>query len=152
MPSTTPARPIAQPAAPGWRLLALLYDLLPIIPLMMLTSALFLWINGGRTVERSPMLATLELVMLLVVVGLYFVLSWRRGGQTLGMRPWRIRVLGSDGHPASLRSLCLRYAVALATPGLGLLWTLVDRDRRALYDLAAGTLVVRLQAAAKPSA
>src|SRR3546814_5620008 len=36
--------------------------------------------------------------------GLYAVVSWRRGGQTLGMRPWRLVVVGADGSAPSWRS------------------------------------------------
>jgi uncharacterized RDD family membrane protein YckC len=74
------------------------------------------------------------------------VFSWRRAG-TLGMRPWRLRVVAPDGRPATSRALLLRYAVAtlsLFAFGLGFLWSLVDRDRRTWHDLAAGTLLVRL--------
>lgn len=134
---------VAQPAGPGWRLLALAYDCLPMIPLLMLTSALFLWINAGRTVERQPLLAAFEFLAMWLLVGAYFVSSWRRGGQTMGMRPWRLQVVAADGRPASLRALWLRYVVACLTPGVGLLWTLLDSERRALYDVASGTAFVR---------
>ena len=141
-------RPAARPAALGWRLLALMYDLLPMIPLLMITSAVFLWANGGRTVERTPLLAAVEFLTMWLLVGAYFVLSWGRGGQTMGMRPWRLRVLAADGKPASWRALWLRYAVACVTPVFGMLWTRVESERRALYDLATGTAFVRLQAQA----
>ena len=111
-------RPAARPAALGWRLLALMYDLLPMIPLLMITSAAFLWMNGGRTVERTPLLAVVEFLTMWLLVGAYFVLSWGRGGQTMGMRPWRLRVLAADGKPASWRALCLRYTLACLTPVL----------------------------------
>ena len=145
MDSNTPARPVATPAAPGWRLLAFIYDVLPMIPLAMVVSAVFLWINGGQTVERSPLLGTLEWLTIWALAGAYFVLSWRRGGMTLGMRPWRLRVLAADGRPAGVRALWLRYAVASVTPGVCWLWCLVDAERRGLHDLAAGTLLVRLR-------
>ena len=145
MDSNTPARPVATPAAPGWRLLAFIYDVLPMIPLAMVVSAVFLWINGGQTVERSPLLGTLEWLTIWALAGAYFVLSWRRGGMTLGMRPWRLRVLAADGRPAGVRALWLRYAVASVTPGLCWRWCLVDAERRGLHDLAAGTLLVRLR-------
>ena len=144
MESAAPARPVATPAALGWRVFAFTYDLLPMIPLTMAVSALFLWINRGQTVERAPLLGALELLTIWALVGAYFVLSWRRGGMTLGMRPWRLRVLAADGKPASARALWLRYAVASVTPVLCWLWCLVDAERRGLHDLAAGTLLVRL--------
>jgi len=137
-------RPAAWPAPIGWRLLALAYDLLPMIPLLFAVSGLFLWLNGGHTVEHQPLLQWAEFLVAWTLVGLYFVVSWRRGGQTMGMRPWRLRVVAADGAPAASSKLWLRYAVAIFTFGLGLLWALFDRERRALYDRAAGTAFVRL--------
>ena len=142
--SDPPALVPARPAAIGWRLLALIYDCLPMIPLLMISSAVFLWLNGGHTVEHDPLMAAIEFTTMWLLVGAYFVLSWRRGGQTIGMRPWRLKLVAADGRPASWRSLWLRYAVACATPLIGLLWTLVDGEHRALYDIASGTQVVRL--------
>lgn len=138
---------IAKPAALGFRLMALIYDCLPLIPLAMLTSALFLWLNGGSTVENDPVIAGAEFITLWLLIGAYFVVSWRRGGQTVGMRPWRLKVVTADGQPASVRALWLRYAVAWLTPVVGLLWTLIDAERRGLHDIASGTLLVRLQPA-----
>ena len=149
--SEASARPVAQPAALGWRLLALTYDCLPMIPLVMITSAVFLWMNDGRTVEQSPSLGVLELVAMWLLAGAYFTASWRRGGQTVGMRPWRLMVLAADGKPARWGALWLRYLVAWLTPVICLLWTLVDAERRGLHDLAAGTMFVRLQPPAKPA-
>jgi uncharacterized RDD family membrane protein YckC len=144
-PQETP-RPSARPAHLGWRLLALTYDSLPLIPLLMLTSALFLWLHRGQTVENDPWFAGAEFLTLWSIVGAYFVLSWRRGGQTMGMRPWRLKVLAKDGRHAAVPALWLRFLVACLTPGLCLLWTLVDGERRGLHDLAAGTLFVRMDA------
>ena len=138
-------RPVAYPAAPAWRLLALVYDALPLIPIVLGVSALFLWLNGGRTVEGKPLLQWTELLATWLLAGTYFVVSWKRGGQTMGMRPWRLRVVCADGRPPGLRALWVRYAAATLTPVVGLLWAFVDSDRRALYDRAAGTAFVRLR-------
>jgi uncharacterized RDD family membrane protein YckC len=143
--TTVSTKPSARPARLGWRLLALTYDSLPMIPLAMLTSAAFVWLHGGHTVENAPAFALLQVLTMWVLVGLYFVVSWRRGGQTMGMRPWRLRVLDGDGQPASLSALWLRYLVATLTPGLCLLWCLFDSERRGLHDLASGTLLVRME-------
>jgi uncharacterized RDD family membrane protein YckC len=147
VPENSP-RPVAVPAHVGWRLLALLYDMLPIIPLLFIISGLFLWLNGGHTVEGRPLLQWLDLLASWLLVGAYFVLSWRRGGQTIGMRPWRLRVVAADGAPPATSALWRRYLIATATLGLGLAWALFDRERRSLYDIAAGTAFVRLQPSA----
>jgi len=49
---------------------------------------------------------------LFVVLGLYFVWFWSRGGQTLAMQTWHIRLVTQDGQPVSRgRALC-RYLLA----------------------------------------
>ncbi|HBZ48578.1 MAG TPA: hypothetical protein DEO93_15690, partial [Stenotrophomonas sp.] len=82
-----------------------------------------------------------------VVTGVYAVESWRRGGQTLGMRPWRLQVVGADGTAPTRRQLWLRYAVgtlSVLLGGLGLWWALIDRQRLTWHDRASGTRLVRL--------
>ena len=143
--SAISGKPGARPAHLGWRLLALLYDSVVVAALLMLTSSLFLWLNRGHTVETRPWLAALQVLALWTVVGLYAVLSWRRGGQTIGMRPWRLKIVAIDGRLAPVGALWLRYLVATLTPGLCLLWCLIDDERRGLHDLAGGTILVRVE-------
>lgn len=141
---TAPPDTAARPAHLGWRLLALVYDTLPALAIWLLTSAVVYALRGGVPVTPGSLGAWLELALLWAVTGAYAVLSWRRGGQTLGMRPWRLKVVAADGHPASVAMLWRRYAVASLTLGLALLWSLIDDERRGLHDLAADTLLVRL--------
>ena len=81
------------------------------------------------------------------VTGLYATLSWRRGGQTLGMRPWRLRLAtAGDGVPG-WGALWLRHAVgalSLLASGLGFWWAWFDREGRTWHDRASGTRLVRL--------
>ena len=145
-------RSVAVPAHAGWRLVSLLYDLLPVVALLFVNSALFLWLNGGRTIEASPALQWTDSLASWLLVGAYFVVSWRRGGQTIGMRPWRLRVVTAPGGPPPTGALCLRYLVASATLGFGFFWAFFDRDKRALYDIAAGTVFVRMLPTQQPQA
>ncbi|HTA65407.1 MAG TPA: RDD family protein [Xanthomonadaceae bacterium] len=148
LPTTTPS---ATPAHLGWRLLAITYDLLPLMALWFATSGVELLIAHGRTSdELGAWTRWLVLGLLWLVTGAYMVVSWRRGGATLGMRAWRLKVLAADGRPASLRALCLRYAVAtisLFAAGLGFVWSLFDRERQCWHDIASGTRFVRMDRA-----
>lgn len=147
MSSTASAAQSASPAHLGWRLLALVYDALPVLALWMLTSLLFYLAHGLRPIESGSLGGWIELVALWAVTGLYAVESWARGGQTLGMRAWRLKVLSADGAVASRRALWLRYAVAtlsLAAAGVGFLWSLIERERRTWHDRASRTAFVRI--------
>lgn len=138
------------PAASLWsRLAAIVYDLFPLIGLWMLVAALFLLgAHGGIDAAHPPFAYRLALRgALLAATALYFVVSWSRGGQTIGMRAWRIRVVGADGAALPWPRALLRFLVALLSLGacgLGFAWCLVDRERRGWHDLAASSRVLRL--------
>jgi uncharacterized RDD family membrane protein YckC len=140
-------RASAYPAHLGWRLLAILYDSLPMIPLVFVTSAVLLFAHGGKPVKAGSWLSWLEILIYLSVVGSYAVISWRRGGQTMGMRPWRL--VDYEGKNAPLGKLCLRYLIAILSGGSVLLWSLIDKEKRGLHDIMCGTYFVRKNAAPK---
>jgi uncharacterized RDD family membrane protein YckC len=81
----------------------------------------------------------------LAVAGAYFVWFWTRGGQTVAMKTWRIRLVSAEGGPVGRARAIRRYLFALAggaALGAGFLWALVDRDRQFLHDRLARTLLV----------
>lgn len=140
MASTPPARPNI-----GWRLLALVYDFFPALALWFVTGNIALALHGGVPVRANTVAGALETVALWAVTGVYATLSWRRGGQTLGMRPWRLRVV-ADASAMTWRSAWLRYAVgtlSLLAGGLGFWWAWIDRERRTWHDRVSGTRVER---------
>lgn len=165
--------PRAVPAHLGWRLLALVYDLFPSFAVLLAFGALATGLAsllGHADLSDLPWAGPLLALGAWAFVGAYFVLSWQRGGQTLGMRPWRLRVVAEDGRRAPLRGLALRYAVATlpallllelagllpwadrllpfwiagTAAGAGLLWSLFDGERAALHDRVSHTRLVRL--------
>ena len=149
-----PPRPItAHPASLlGWRLLSLLYDLFPALALWMLAGSLFViafTLLGHTSHENIAPFSAWQWMLWLccwVLTGLYATWSWRRGGQTLGMRPWRIVVVAADGGPPSWRALWLRYAIgtlSLLAGGLGFWWALFNRERRTWHDHASRTGLIR---------
>lgn len=83
-----------------------------------------------------------------VVLGCYFVWYWRRGGQTLAMQTWKLRLVDAgSGEAVSLAQAWLRYTLAwpaVLLAGLGLAWAIIDPERQFLHDRLAGTRVVLL--------
>ncbi|GAA5070716.1 RDD family protein [Lysobacter panacisoli] len=151
MASPSPSRPAA---LIGWRVLALVYDFWPVLALWMVASAAFTFAytwSGHATRENIPPFSALQWVLWVVcwlITGAYALLSWRRGGQTLGMRPWRLKLVSIDGGAPSWRALAIRYAmgsVSLLLAGLGFWWAWLDRDRMTWHDRASGTRMVRLE-------
>ncbi|MEO8002318.1 MAG: RDD family protein [Arenimonas sp.] len=144
--TTAAQRDSAYPVHLGWRILAITYDVLPMIPLLFISSIVLLLLHGGKPAQPGTAWAFFSIFIYWAVVGCYAVISWRRGGQTMGMRPWRLLVVNEEGKNASLKSLCLRYAIASLSCGLVLLWCLFDPKKRGVHDIASGTLVVRKNA------
>ena len=75
----------------------------------------------------------------------YFGYSWAVSGRTFGMAVLGVRVVRADGAVAEpwrgvVRSLVFPLSFLLL--GLGFLGILVQRERRALHDLIAGTAVI----------
>ena len=149
----TPTPPEKPRALVGWRLLGLLYDLWPVLALWMLVSALFTVgyvLAGHASRDNIHPFSALQWLLWLscwLIAGLYATESWKRGGQTLGMRPWRLRLQTADGQAPSRILLWKRYALgtlSLLLGGLGFIWALFDRERLTLHDRLSGTRLTKL--------
>jgi uncharacterized RDD family membrane protein YckC len=135
------------PGAALWRrLAALFYDLLVLVAIWMFAAALILLaFHGEVDVARQPALYHFVLqATLLLLSALYFVVSWSKGGQTIGMRAWKVRILDNNGQPPGERQSLLRFVLALISliGAFGFIWCLFDADRRAWHDVMAKTRMV----------
>ena len=132
----------ARTASLARRLAAALYDALLVVALMFIATFPFLAFFGDATHGwRRHVLQG----WIVVVIGAYFVWFWTRGGQTLPMKTWHIRLVRVDGMPVNVARAVHRYVIALlgtAALGLGFAWALVDRDRQFLHDRLSGTALV----------
>ena len=74
----------------------------------------------------------------------FFLYFWKNGGQTLGMRAWRLRIFSlHEGKPIGYARLMLRLVSALG--GLGTLLVLIDfKSKQSLQDRVAGTQMLVL--------
>ena len=130
-----------QNTGPLRRLGALCYDSLLLLALLFLAMAVITPFTEEATIKAHQ---TIYFAYLLMVSFLFFGWFWTRGGQTLGMRAWKIRVVNREGRAISWGQALARFVLALATLGLGLLWSLFDPEKMALYDRWSGTRVVRV--------
>jgi uncharacterized RDD family membrane protein YckC len=88
----------------------------------------------------------LQLYCLLAPLG-FFVGFWTHGGQTLGMRAWRIRLVTPQGGPVTTPQAIQRYFAAIFSWlifGLGYLWIALDPAQRSWHDRLSGTRLVTL--------
>jgi uncharacterized RDD family membrane protein YckC len=139
------------PRAPGLarRLAAMLYDGLLLAALWFVATALLLAASGGHLADpgRSLWLLYALRTSLLLITLLFFAGFWVHGGQTLGMRAWRLKLVSTGGGTVSWNQAFLRFAAAIPSIGLlgiGLLWVLIDRERCAVHDRLSGTRLALL--------
>jgi uncharacterized RDD family membrane protein YckC len=81
----------------------------------------------------------------LVVVSFFFYgWFWTHGGQTLGLRAWKLTVLTQDKKTLDWSQALVRFvtaSVSLSFFGLGYLWVLIDKDRLSWHDHLSKTTV-----------
>lgn len=121
------------------RLGAALYDGLLMLSLLFFATFPLLLLTRGQAIESSNWLYR---AYLLLVAFAYFAWPWTHGGQTLGMRSWRIRVCRLDGGGITWLQALGRFTAALLSwlpLGAGFLWSLADADRRTWHDLLSKT-------------
>ena len=89
----------AIPAQLYLRAFAALYDLLPLLGIWFGAGLLALLVTGGALDPHQAAHKFIVQALVLMLTATYFILSWARGGQTIGMRAWRLRVVSADGSP-----------------------------------------------------
>jgi uncharacterized RDD family membrane protein YckC len=124
------------------RLASAVYDLLIVLAIALVATLPFIAAFGDSTQGWRRYFLQAWIV---AAIGVYFVACWARGGQTLPMKTWRIRVVRWDGARVGPWRAVHRYVLAwlsLAALGAGFLWAYFDRDGQGLHDRLAGTAIV----------
>lgn len=125
------------------RLVSLFYDLLLLTALLLVAGFAYVPFFGAA---QSGLQKAAFQMYLLVVIAMYFVTFWSRGGQTLAMKTWRIRLVAQDGGIVTASTAMLRFVLAfggLLCAGAGFWWALFDRDRQFFHDRMARTKIIR---------
>jgi uncharacterized RDD family membrane protein YckC len=120
------------------RLASLLYESILLFAVAFLGTWLFQFAAGSFNLVEGWRHTALQL-FLLALFAAYFLWCWLRGGQTLPMKTWRIRLVGVTPPKALLRFV---YALFLMPTGVSVVWALFDRERQFLHDRLAGTRLV----------
>lgn len=134
---------VSPPAPPGLlrRLGALFYDAALLLGILFFATAAVLPLRGGAFEPHSFAYQA----YLLLVSFLFFGGFWTHGGQTLGMRAWKIRLCAEDGGPIRWPQASLRFAAALVSLsvfGLGYAAALSDPGKRCWHDRIARTRMI----------
>lgn len=113
------------------------YEALVLFAVAFFAAWLFFFASGGQ--EASGGLRLLLQLFIALSWAAYLLWSWLRGGQTLAMKAWRIRLVGVTPRNALVR---LVLAALFVPSGIALVWALFDHERQFLHDRLAGTRLV----------
>ncbi|MEE9422322.1 MAG: RDD family protein [Gammaproteobacteria bacterium] len=134
----------ANPAKLFPRLAALFYDSLLLLAVLFGATILILPFNNGQAIQaNNPFYSS----YIFIVSFLFFGWFWMHGGQTLGMRAWRLRLIRIDGKHLSWWHALLRFLTAIPAillGGIGYWWLLIDKEKLALHDRISETMVEQL--------
>ena len=111
------------PASLIKQIAAMIYDSLLIIAILFISTAIALIFNDGKAFESSPIFS----FYLVLIIFIFYSWFWKKSGQTLGMRVWKIRIISELGGNPSWAICFLRLTFALlsiACFGIGYWWRL----------------------------
>ncbi|MGZ8271494.1 MAG: RDD family protein [Methylophilus sp.] len=126
------------------RLIACVYDALILIAIWMLVTWFYIISFGevSSTYQRS----SLQLFLWLSA-GVYFIFSWYKGGQTMALKAWKMKIVSHANTDLSFKVCFLRYALAsvlIMLFGSTLFWAFLDKDRLFLHDRLLKTKCIQL--------
>ena len=142
---------VSPPANLFRRLMAMLYDAFLLLGISFAYGVVVLLLRllAGEDTMQAPS----SFLQVIIVIGLWFfyalfyVWCWRRTGQTLGMKSWRLQLQGLDQQFPDWKSCwlrCLLAPISMAILGIGYLWCMIDKQGRCLHDIYSDTQVVLL--------
>jgi uncharacterized RDD family membrane protein YckC len=127
------------------RLAAIFYDSLLLFAVLFAATALLLPFTGGNAIQSENLLYFLYLTAWSYV---FFTWQWTHGGQTLGMRAWKVKLSGIKDGPVTWQSAGRRFFLAMVSwlfLGMGFIWSIFDRDKLAFHDRYSGTRLYKIE-------
>jgi len=91
----------------------MMYEAVLLFGVVFLADYLFDTLTQSR---NALMWRTARQGVAFLAIGVYFVLSWRKHGQTLPMKTWNVRLVDAHGHAPGLGRLLARYVLLWPIP------------------------------------
>lgn len=138
--------------APFWkRLAAWVYDLLgglAVFILSLVAGYLLIyfvtlpWLNNGEALSHHLYTNPLWAIYIFACIQYYYCWCWVKGGQTVGMRTWHLKLCKPSGEHLNWKEAY--YRSFLSFGGLANLWCLLDSEKRGWHDIVCHSRVVVL--------
>lgn len=142
--------------SPGFfrRLAVIFYDWVLLSAVILVAVSLFtiltdLLIGEGSSQQllQSSWIKAFYQLYLLLIGMLFYIWFWTHGGQTLGMKVWKVKIVDHNGNQPGFKQALLHLVLAILTNlpfGLGFIWLVFDAEKQTLYDSWSKTRLVQL--------
>jgi uncharacterized RDD family membrane protein YckC len=113
---------------------AMFYDLLLLVAILFFATLLALPFNQGKAFEGQFIYP----IYLVAVSFLFYGWFWTHGGQTLGLKSWKIKLISEKEQAITWQQALIRFVTAILSwscLGLGFLWALFDKQNRTWHDI-----------------
>ena len=130
------------------RLMAIIYDLLLLLALLFIATTAAMAVNRGNAIVPGQPLYPFYVVYLLAISFVYYGWFWTHGGQTLGMKTWKMKLQQENGEAVTWSLALARFITAIiswAAAGLGFFWSLFHPQRRTWHDLVSKCVLLDLR-------
>ena len=116
--------------------------------LLLLLKILFNGVDNIENIQPGPVIQWLSFVGWLCAIISYYYICWRKQGQTLGMKAWRLKLQQHNGGLATPEQCIVRSLLAILSMlcfGIGYLWILLPKSKGCLHDILSHTDVVVIE-------
>jgi len=130
------------------RLMAIIYDLFLLLALLFITTAVVMVFNQGNAIVPGHPLYPVYVTCLLIISFCFYGWFWTHGGQTLGMKTWKMKLQQINAQPITWSLAFIRFTTAViswSAAGLGFFWSLFHPQRRTWHDIASNCVLVDLR-------
>lgn len=117
---------------------AFLYDCLLLIAIYFVVTAVAITFNDGQAIEHFA-----YKFLLYAIAFLFFDWFWMHGGQTLGMRAWKIKLSATNDTNLSHKHCLFRYVFGSIFFVITLFYAYVDKHGRTLHDRLSNTKITK---------
>ena len=116
--------------------MAIFYDLILMTAILLVAGIIAFIINGGEQIDRTSPFHTLYVIYLATICFSYYTWFWTHGGQTLGMKTWRMQLHRQDGINLMVATAYFFSAIlSWLLAGLGFLMALFHPENKTLHDI-----------------
>lgn len=129
----------SQPVSLLRRIAIMFYDSILLVVLLFFTS-LPVVISLQITMEHP--LYPLYIFCMYLIAFLFFGWCWTHGGQTLGLKTWKVRLISDVENRVTWKESFLRYLGSILcwlSLGIGFMWCYTNKERRAWNDMISKT-------------